>query len=67
MIKSLHQLHNKEKSKNFYSSLLNKVNGWKQLDLQEHVVVLEAALLYFNFIFLKQEIKSHIRTFQVMR
>jgi hypothetical protein len=27
MIKSLHQLHNKEKSKNFYSSLLNKVNG----------------------------------------
>jgi hypothetical protein len=33
-----------------YSSLSNKVHHWKQLDLQEQVGVLEAALLYFNFI-----------------
>jgi hypothetical protein len=39
--------------KAIYSSLSNKVIGWNQLDLKEQVGVLEAVLLYFNFIFHK--------------
>ncbi len=41
---------NKKMFRQFYSSPSNKVHHWKQLDLQEQVGVLEAALLYFNFI-----------------
>ncbi len=36
--------------KYFYSSLSNNVHHWQQLDLQEQVGVLEAALLDLNII-----------------